>query len=225
MITRTRKLEYFSCYSHSDLLELISSAQNGNRESANCLIKIYTGMVAAIAERFEVYGYETEDFISAGCEGILRAIEKFDPHRHFKIPAFFTKSARNKMIDLYRKAKNENKWIEFVQYEDILAKADKDIVSGSLTERITQENRRYFLNNMGVSDEKIDFLLTASAEELSTKVGISLRQAKIFSLWLSGEKYWQIARCLYGVDSDTKIKANLCKTKKQIRQWVFREFL
>jgi len=216
-----RQFEHLSNYSDDDLFELICSAQNGNKESVDRLVKIYAGMTIIKAQPFNnVAGYEVDDFISAGYDGILDAIKGFNPLHYFNITAFFDTCIYNQMIDLYRKAKAKNKLV-FVQ-DDVLVKVDD--VYEPLVNQIYEDDGRNWIKETDTLDKKMDFLLTALPEELSQKVRISLRQAEIFILWLSGKKYQEIAFCLYGVNTDTKVKTNLFRAKQRVCQWVKKDF-
>lgn len=58
--------------------ELISRAQQGDREASERLITENTGLIWAVARRFIGRGVETEDLYQLGCMGFLKAVEGFD---------------------------------------------------------------------------------------------------------------------------------------------------
>ena len=60
------------------LEELISRAQNGDKEAAELLIEENTGLIWAIVRRFLNRGTEAEDLYQLGCLGFLKAVEGFD---------------------------------------------------------------------------------------------------------------------------------------------------
>lgn len=57
-------------------------------DARNRLILANQGLVSAVASRYRNLGLEPEDLFQEGCIGLVRAIDKFDPHRGFQLSTF-----------------------------------------------------------------------------------------------------------------------------------------
>lgn len=68
----------YELLNHSDTMELIKKAQQGDEEAQSLLVSHNLGLVKSVLRRFVNRGYETEDLYQLGCIGLLKAIQKFD---------------------------------------------------------------------------------------------------------------------------------------------------
>lgn len=62
----------------SRLEELISLAQNGDKEASETLVRENSGLIWSVARRFLGRGAEADDLYQLGCLGFLKAIDGFD---------------------------------------------------------------------------------------------------------------------------------------------------
>ena len=62
----------------SRLEELISLAQNGDKEASETLVRENSGLIWSVARRFLGRGAEGDDLYQLGCVGFLKAVEGFD---------------------------------------------------------------------------------------------------------------------------------------------------
>ena len=62
----------------SEQLELISRAQNGDRNASERLVTENSGLIWSVARRFIGRGAESDDLYQLGCLGFLKAVEGFD---------------------------------------------------------------------------------------------------------------------------------------------------
>ena len=65
----------------SEIAKLILEAQNGNEKSKNKVVQSNLRFVVTIAKQFQHRGIDLMDLIAAGNEGIIKAVDKFDPSR------------------------------------------------------------------------------------------------------------------------------------------------
>jgi RNA polymerase sigma-32 factor len=79
---RTRML------SAAEEVRLVGLAQQGSRRSAETLVLAHLRLVIAIARKFRGYGQPTEDLVSEGCLGLLRAVPRFDLTREVRFATF-----------------------------------------------------------------------------------------------------------------------------------------
>lgn len=68
--------------------ELISKAQNGNRQALEKIINDNNGLIWSIVKRFSGRGYEKEDLYQIGCIGFIKSIQRFDTNLEYKISTF-----------------------------------------------------------------------------------------------------------------------------------------
>lgn len=64
----------------SRIEELITLAQNGDREASERLVSENSGLIWSVARRYQGRGTEIEDLYQLGCLGFLKAVEGFDPN-------------------------------------------------------------------------------------------------------------------------------------------------
>ncbi len=62
----------------SDILELISLAQQGDQEAGEKLVRENAGLIWSVAKRFVGRGTEVEDLYQLGCLGFIKAVNGFD---------------------------------------------------------------------------------------------------------------------------------------------------
>lgn len=62
----------------SRLEELISLAQNGDKEASETLVRENSGLIWSVARRFLGRGAEGDDLYQLGCVGFLKAVDGFD---------------------------------------------------------------------------------------------------------------------------------------------------
>ena len=65
----------------SEIAKLILEAQDGNEKSKNKVVQSNLRFVVTIAKQFQHRGIDLMDLIAAGNEGIIKAVDKFNPSR------------------------------------------------------------------------------------------------------------------------------------------------
>lgn len=78
MGTSSIKKTNYSLLSHSETIDLINKAQQGDENAQALLVNHNLGLVKSILKRFVNRGHEPEDLYQLGCIGLLKAIQKFD---------------------------------------------------------------------------------------------------------------------------------------------------
>ncbi|MDI3257386.1 MAG: sigma-70 family RNA polymerase sigma factor [Kyrpidia sp.] len=67
----------------------------GNERARNMLIEHNLRLVAHIVKKFENTGEDTEDLISIGTIGLIKAIESFQPHKGTKLATYAARCIEN----------------------------------------------------------------------------------------------------------------------------------
>ena len=65
----------------SEIAKLILEAQEGNEKSKNKVVQSNLRFVVTIAKQFQHRGIDLMDLIASGNEGLIKAVDKFDPSR------------------------------------------------------------------------------------------------------------------------------------------------
>ena len=65
----------------SEIAKLILEAQEGNEKSKNKVVQSNLRFVVTIAKQFQHRGIDLMDLIAAGNEGLIKAVDKFNPSR------------------------------------------------------------------------------------------------------------------------------------------------
>lgn len=69
-------------------LELIQSAQQGDKAAKDLLVEENMGLVWSLVRRFSNRGYDMEDLFQIGSIGLLKSIEKFDLQYNVKFSTY-----------------------------------------------------------------------------------------------------------------------------------------
>ena len=70
--------------------DLAVKAHEGDMRARDSLVNSNLRLVASIAKRYARKGVEMDDLIQTGNEGLLRAVEKFDPSKGFRFSTYAT---------------------------------------------------------------------------------------------------------------------------------------
>ena len=79
-MSENRKSNFYNKHlNYKDFLDLIKSAQSGDLDSKNKLIKLNIGLVKKEIMKYLSSGLDVEDLFQLGCIGLLKAIDRFNP--------------------------------------------------------------------------------------------------------------------------------------------------
>lgn len=74
--------------SHEETMELIQSAQKGDRSAKDKLVENNIGLIRSVLRGFMNRGYEVDDLFQIGSIGLLKAIDKFDTSFNVKFSTY-----------------------------------------------------------------------------------------------------------------------------------------
>ncbi|MBI1743839.1 sigma-70 family RNA polymerase sigma factor [Candidatus Acetothermia bacterium] len=80
----------FPLLSPNEEMELAKRATAGDESARQKLLAAHSGLVVSIAKHYMNRGLEFGDLIQEGNLGLLKAIEKFDPHKSFRFSTYAT---------------------------------------------------------------------------------------------------------------------------------------
>ncbi|MCI5720957.1 MAG: RNA polymerase sporulation sigma factor SigE [Firmicutes bacterium] len=134
--------------------QAVAGLAAGDESARNTLIERNLRLVVYIAKKFENAGVNTEDLISIGTIGLIKAINTFKPEKNIKLATYASRCIENEILMYLRKdvkRKNEVSLDEPQNVDwdgnelllsDILG-TDNDVVSARLEEEV---NRRLLYN-------------------------------------------------------------------------------
>lgn len=103
---------------HEFLLEL----RNGSKEAREVLIERNLRLVAHIVKKYSTVDKDTDDLISIGTIGLIKAIDSFDMEKGIRLATYASRCIDNELLMLLRSGKKQGR--EVYLYEPI--GADKE---------------------------------------------------------------------------------------------------
>ena len=75
--------------------EYIEKMRLGDKDAKNILVEHNLRLVAHIAKKYSLKGYESEDIISIGTIGLIKAISSFDPGKGTNLSTYASRCIEN----------------------------------------------------------------------------------------------------------------------------------
>lgn len=111
--------------------------QEGDREARDILIERNLRLVAHVVKKYQGTEYETEDLLSVGTIGLIKAVNTFRPDRGSRLATYAAKCIENEILMLFRAGKKYNREVSLFEPIGV----DKDGESLSLVDVIELETR------------------------------------------------------------------------------------
>ena len=111
--------------------------QEGDREARDILIERNLRLVAHVVNKYQGTEYETEDLLSVGTIGLIKAVNTFRPDRGSRLATYAAKCIENEILMLFRAGKKYNREVSLFEPIGV----DKDGESVSLVDVIELETR------------------------------------------------------------------------------------
>lgn len=117
--------------------ECLERLKEGDQEAKMALIEHNMRLVAHVAKKYQYTDYETEDLLSVGTIGLIKAVNTFNVDRGSRLATYAAKCVENEILMLLRAHKKYSKEVSL--YEPI--GVDKDGETVSLVDVVEAENR------------------------------------------------------------------------------------
>ena len=161
--------------------ELIKLFKEGNESAFDYLFRRYEPLIAKVARKYYVRGYETEDFYQIGAVAFYKAVLSFDESGNSTFYGYVLSCVRNSVVSQFRKQLLK---IEYAtDYEDI------EKVMGSCSIATIEKSK--------ILDEENDVLLHAYRTELAKLFSegkfLSPLEKKCLAGFIEGLSYLEIA--------------------------------
>src|SRR5215207_3440612 len=75
---------------HAEEIDLSKRAKAGDKRACQMLVEKNLRLVVSVAKKYRGMGLPFEDLIQEGNIGLMRAVEKFDPERGFRLSTYAT---------------------------------------------------------------------------------------------------------------------------------------
>ena len=120
-----------------DERECLERLKEGDQEARNKLIEHNMRLVAHVVKKYQNTDYDTEDLLSVGTIGLIKAVNTFKVDRGPKLATYAAKCVENEILMLLRAHKKYSKEVSL--YDPI--GVDKDGESVSLVDVIEMDNK------------------------------------------------------------------------------------
>ena len=116
--------------------ECLERLKEGDQEARRLLIEHNMRLVAHVVKKYQYTDYDTEDLLSVGTIGLIKALNTFKPDRGSRLATYAAKCVENEILMLLRSHKKYSREVSL--YEPI--GVDKDGESIHLVDVIQMEN-------------------------------------------------------------------------------------
>ncbi len=117
--------------------ECLERLKEGDQEARRLLIEHNMRLVAHVVKKYQYTDYETEDLLSVGTIGLIKAVNTFKMDRGSRLATYAAKCVENEILMLLRAHKKYSKEVSL--YDPI--GVDKDGEAVSLVEVIEMETK------------------------------------------------------------------------------------
>lgn len=117
--------------------ECLERLKEGDQEARTALIEHNMRLVAHVVKKYQYTDYETEDLISVGTIGLIKAVNTFKADRGSRLATYAAKCVENEILMLLRAHKKYSREVSL--YEPI--GVDKDGETVSLVDVIEVDSR------------------------------------------------------------------------------------
>ena len=165
---------YFSIHPHlvhGEEKLYLKRCKEGDQTARNMLIEHNMRLVAHVVKKYQCQDYDTEDLLSAGTIGLIKAVNTFDVDKGSRLATYAARCVENEILMLLRAGKKRAKEVSL--FEPI--GTDKDGETVSLVDVIEMENPKTI--DQLILDQDIKELYQAFDQKLTEneKQVISMR--------------------------------------------------
>ena len=185
-------------------LELIKRVKEGEEAAFEHLFRRYEHVIANIARRYYVHGYETEDFYQVGAMAFYRAVLNFEEKEDSTFYGYVLSCVRNEIISQFRRQALK---VEYAtEYKDIAM--------------VMESSEIYTVEKSEVLEEEKGSLMhvyrTELAKLLSEGGFFTPLQLKCLEGFIAGLSYSEIAE-KHGIDVK-QVDNALLKLRSKLRK-------
>ena len=124
--------------SHGEEKLYLKRCKEGDQTARNMLIEHNMRLVAHVVKKYQCQDYDTEDLLSAGTIGLIKAVNTFDTDKGSRLATYAARCVENEILMLLRAGKKRAREVSL--FEPI--GTDKDGEAVNLVDVIEMENPR-----------------------------------------------------------------------------------
>ena len=157
--------------------EMIERFHNGDMEARNILVERNMRLVAHMVKKYLQADRDTDDLISVGTIGLIKAVNSFKPDKSIRLATYAAKCIDNELLMMLRMEKRKSK--EVSMYEpigkdkegneisliDIVGEEKEDVVEDCL---FAQREKTIIIRRYGLNGKE-----PMTQSELADRLGIS----------------------------------------------------
>ena len=124
--------------SHGEEKLYLKRCKEGDQTARNMLIEHNMRLVAHVVKKYQCQAYDTEDLLSVGTIGLIKAVNTFDTDKGSRLATYAARCVENEILMLLRAGKKRAREVSL--FEPI--GTDKDGEAVNLVDVIEMENPR-----------------------------------------------------------------------------------
>ncbi|MDY3305030.1 MAG: RNA polymerase sporulation sigma factor SigK [Clostridia bacterium] len=148
----------------------IEKAKNGDTDAKNKLIEHNLRLVAHIAKKYSLKGFDNDDIISIGTIGLIKAIGSYNPEKKAGLATYAARCIENEILMTIRSGK---KYQDEVLLQDPIGK-DKDGKEVTLIDKLSNDEESIF--------DEVDLKLRISELYREMKNVLCERERKVLEM-------------------------------------------
>lgn len=148
----------------------IERYKNGDNDAKNKLIEHNLRLVAHIAKKYSLKGYDSDDIISIGTIGLIKAISSYNPQKKTGLATYAARCIENEILMTIRQGK---KYQAEVLLQDTVG-TDKDGKELSLIDRIENDEQSVF--------DEVNLRLRIKELYRELKLALTSRERRVLEL-------------------------------------------
>lgn len=124
--------------SHGEEKLYLKRCKEGDQTARNMLIEHNMRLVAHVVKKYQCQEYDTEDLLSVGTIGLIKAVNTFDTDKGSRLATYAARCVENEILMLLRAGKKRAREVSLFEPID----TDKDGEAVNLVDVIEMENPR-----------------------------------------------------------------------------------
>lgn len=117
--------------------EYLERCRRGDKEARGVLIERNMRLVAHVAKKYQSPDYDTEDLLSVGTIGLIKAVNTFNAEKGSRLATYAAKCVENEILMLFRASRKLSKEVSLFEPIGV----DKDGEAVSLVDVIEMDNK------------------------------------------------------------------------------------
>lgn len=173
-MSRSSRSSRWESRSAEECLAVARRVRAGDREAYRDMVEANLGLAFSFARKYEGLGVDYEDLVQAGNEGLIEAVERFDPERGYK---FSTYAGWWVLKGIKRALSNEGRTIRLpTQITDLatrIRRAEENLIAEGCCEPSEEE----VAARVGVSKKKLRSVREATLTTTSVDAPVEVNTA------------------------------------------------